>query len=267
MSKDLIIESIKLFLDKANTKMINGIVLTIGVIIIFVILIFAIIIIRKTIRSFNHEQDYIKLLKIHTEANEMLRLLAEQYEKLININNSTSKLFCALNKLIFNRLNGDDNIYKFNELIEAIIYQVPSVLKSSLSKKHRCVLWIPTKENNNLTTLYASSTELQNKSFSINKSFVGRVFLEGEIHNCGNVIEESTYDKKKKNKIHYKSLAGIPIKINNEVVAVLTIDGKEENSFSDEDIDNLYIYSQMISLCMLFIKEKHGIINLKEEAL
>lgn len=244
---------IKAFFDKASPTLINIIVGSFGFTIFLILSIAAYIILKKITKSFIKEEKYDNLQDSYIEMFTNYNKIYTLYAKYANITNVSNQFFNDISILINKHNSGVDVKESSEKLIHSIIYTLPQLLKSSAGESHTCVLWKKSDNDVNMEIIFSSSTSskeaIKGAKKPINKSFVGRVYATGDIRNSGNIIDDTEYYNQ--NTPNYKSLLGIPIKRLEETIAVLTINGKLENSFTDEDIDNITIFATMLSMCML----------------
>lgn len=239
---------------KASPLLINIIVLIIGLIVIAFVGILSFITLKKIGKSFIKEEQYCQLQDKFIDMSETYNLMKELYEKSTNITNVSMQFFHDISILVYKNSKNEDIKKTTKETIEAIIYIIPQLIKSSSGENHRCFLWQPDSRKKNLTNIFSSTNGLQKESLSINDSFAGRIYTTGKERYTPNILEDKDYKAKENSKSKYKSLVGVPIKWEEITIAVLTVDAKKEDGFTEEDIDNLYIFASMLSICLLLYK-------------
>lgn len=247
------------FLSKASPKIVNGVVAVLGIVVIIFVGILLYIVLKKIHSSFTKEEKYNKLLEEFIDTNRALNELNDISEKTINITSVIKQFSYDINMLIYQFCNNKDDFDKDNEIkciIESIINSVSSSLKSAKGEIPKCIFWIPDDDVKNLIRFYTNIIdENNNRKLPINNSFAGRIFSSGKERNCGNIDNDSEFQRESRQKRKYTSLAGVPIKWHNKIIGVLTIDAKKEDAFNDLDMDILNIFAYMLGICYLLFKK------------
>lgn len=253
-----LITVIKEFINKADQSVVTDIVKFIGIVVVIALVIIVVIIVRKLIKSINKGEKYGDL-------QVKLKELSSKYEKLIGVYENCTNTVIIISQylydisiLIHKHYNKENINVDLNKMIEAIIYSLPTIIKSIGGENHRVFVWEPDVSKNNLYNIYSSTNSLLKEPLPINNSFAGIVFSTGNQRYSENIKEEKDYLAHPNSKYKYKSLLGIPIKWEDITIAVLTVDAKRENAFSDEDIESICTFGVMLSICLLLKKMISG---------
>lgn len=233
----------------------------------FVIIIIALVIISIaviTVRRYHKGEEIsfwgIKVSKSQklVEAEQRLRQLSEEFEIVSSNSRQKSillKLFNEILKEVAKLLLINDRT-NFNDRKDRIINSTLNLIISHLTKAkdnvHRVTLFEPDKSDKNKLKAYHHcgfiSIDPEDLWLPLHGSAAGNVFLTGENYISPNVHKESIYYKHPKLKMDYSSLLCVPIQINGNCYGVLSLDGKIENSFDQEDLEYMKYFATLIGM-------------------
>jgi transcriptional regulator with GAF, ATPase, and Fis domain len=243
------------FINKASISTINTIVWILGILIIIAIAIILFLLIRNLSSTFIKQEKYLALLESTNSLKKESESNYRNYEKVASIMLCFEQLNFMVNSLIddfiFKRKSYDEINSDAHEIIKSIVFIIPQNYKTNFGDYHRCFIWIINDDDNNLLANVYSSTGQLLDDLHIQNSFAGRIYSTEEYRYTPNVEKEKDFEKRATSSNKYKSLIGVPIKIDNSTLGVLTIDARKENAFlEDIDIPSLDLFAMKIALCL-----------------
>lgn len=155
-----------------------------------------------------------------------------------------------------------------NKLLDMILYFISSNLTKQKENFHRVAIFIPDKNSKHLRIYRAmgySAEGVTKLRLPISNSFAGQVFRTGKPLNSGQVQKEKIYLKIPETKTEYKSLVCVPIIVNGECRGVLSMDGKQSNSFDLDDADYLRYFAGLIGEIFKLEEVNDDICTIEEE--
>ncbi|MFP7296227.1 GAF domain-containing protein [Neobacillus niacini] len=157
------------------------------------------------------------------------------------------------------------------KVTDMVIEQIPLTLKSMKNINHRCAVFTPDLQMPTHLKIYEgvgfSVQGKENLRLDISSSTAGNVFTKGEYIYCKDVTKEASFKPHPKATKQYHSLVCVPIKIGTETLAVLSIDGSEQDCFTADDIEYLQIFSNQLAIIfnlMGITVNEGGITNVDE---
>jgi len=190
------------------------------------------------------------------QPNEQIRQYQEENTKLSTESKQKTLLIKLLQqmsveiaKAIACRTNQE-----FAELCKAVYqYALPGigiVLTKQQANNHRVAVFIPHSETELKihVAVNFSPDGMKHLRLSILDSAAGKVYRTGETYFCGDVTTEgNSFTAHPKASKQYLSLICVPIKMGEEIVGVLSIDGEEKNSFSNEEAEYLRYFANTLA--------------------
>lgn len=242
------------FMKKADVGIINTIVFVMGIILIIFVIIILSLLVRKLSKTFLREDKYVLLLQEYTEMLSKYEGACKNHDRVNNITKYLVQLDYTVLTLISHSLfatKEQQEIYEIaNKLIETTVFVIPQYFKTNIADNHRCFIWMQKEDSDLLENTYSSTGELK-QDLQVNSSFAGRIYSIGEDRYSPNIDNEKDFQKRDKSTYRYKSLIGVPLKVEENTFGVLTIDAKKENAFNEEDIVHLNLFASLISACTL----------------
>jgi putative methionine-R-sulfoxide reductase with GAF domain len=191
------------------------------------------------------------LIREYKENLQKTMVDSEQKSQILTLIDQVNKEIPELNKL---SAIGENSmlVNRGRKVTDMIIEQIPLTLKSMKNINHRCAVFTVDPENAEELKIFEgcgfSITGKEKLRLKINSSIAGNVFVNGEYSYCKDVTKEKDFKPHPKATKNYKSLLCVPIKIDGYTVAVLSIDGSEEDCFSSDDISYFQIFSNQLAI-------------------
>lgn len=155
---------------------------------------------------------------------------------------------------IEHHINGDEDSLRTHglKIMEFISSQLPLSLKSTKSINHRCAVFVPDPEKpSKLKVLEGCGYSIKGKqNLRLDKvnSIAGKAYTNGEYQYIKDVTKSKDFVKNPKQTKPYYSLLCYPVKIGDDVVAVLSVDGSEKDCFTKDDISYIKMFSNQIGI-------------------
>lgn len=215
----------------------------------------------------------VKIWKLFwAPGSELIQQYKENYEN-ANVDSMQKSLILTLmdqvnreisHLLLLHNESNEKIVQQGRKLTDMIIEQIPLCLKSMKNINHRCAVFVMDEvDRNKLGILEGCGFSLQGKEklrLDISGSIAGKVYTYGEYVYCKDVSKEPGFKPHPKATKQYFSLLCVPVKIDGQTVAVLSIDGSEKDCFSTDDIGYFQMFSNQIAIIFDFtgITENEG---------
>jgi transcriptional regulator with GAF, ATPase, and Fis domain len=199
------------------------------------------------------------LLERYREENEQLALQSKQKTQLIKM---LQQMAVEVTKAMACRSDTE-----FAELCQAVYqYALPGiclVLAKQKANNHRVAVFVPESDTHLKihVAVNFSPDGMKHLRLSIADSAAGRVLQTGEPYFCGDVSTEgNSFTAHPKASRKYLSLICVPIKVGEQIVGVLSIDGEEKDSFSREEAEYLRYFAHTLAP-FLYLERYRGAAN------
>jgi len=250
--------AIKNYLQQADSTIINIVVAALGFVIVVIVILICIPVVRHVFKKLSLEDKSIKLMEKNKDLENEQETICKNYEKSIAMFECVNQITHTINSLLCDYFLGDnepDDIReKAEKIIQSIVYIIPQNFKINYRDFHRCFIWMVKDSDSKILENIYSSTGVMQPNLNLNNSFEGLIYITGEAKCSSNTRSESNNEKETKGRCANKSLIGVPIKIENKTIGVLTLDAKTENAFAKEkDITFLNMFASLVSVCLLLI--------------
>ena len=126
-------------------------------------------------------------------------------------------------------------------------------LKYFPDELHRCAVWIDNNEGHLLPyAVSAGFPEYYQKyrTLEIGKTVAGRCYRIRKPVYAPVVKSEGDYEHNPDSCHDYGSLICVPLMLGNACLGVVTVDGRNENAFTDEDVETVEAYAGMATTAM-----------------
>jgi putative methionine-R-sulfoxide reductase with GAF domain len=207
---------------------------------------------------------YEKLIREYKKTNEQLSADSEHKSFIFTLLDQINREIPTLIKL------KENNSAELDERARHIIHnmivdQIPLALKSMKNIRHRCAVFIvDNSDYSKLMIFEGCGYSLDGKEklrLEINNSMAGEVFRTGKIKYSGDVSKEKSFKPHPKATKKYRSLLCVPVIVRDQVIGVLSLDGSEKDCFTQDDIDYVRIFSNLLAIIMdlmtyNFVKEE-----------
>lgn len=230
-----------------------------GLIVLFIAVLFI-----ETIRRIRKGDEFHLLWFYRLIPNQMIANQSASFEKLnqnalqksqiLKILNSTN---IEMSRMISYGPTGFEN--NKAALYDFVLYSVGNILTKSKESTHRIAIFVDDgngylKVSEGLGYSIDGKRELR---LEINNSVAGHVYRTGESYISGDITSEGNLFKIHPNSTKtYFSLMCVPIKCDNMVLGVLSLDGSEKNSFTKDDLDYLTYFANSLSSLMFIENNK-----------
>jgi transcriptional regulator with GAF, ATPase, and Fis domain len=157
---------------------------------------------------------------------------------------------------------------QFNYFLEKILDVIRYVFMA-----HSAIFFWYRRDKNQIIFYNFSSilNELQKFKYEIGSDIISKVILSGNPNYICNINSNVEHDliKYYQVPVGIKSIAAVPVFINNKVIGVLAVDSKTEDAFGPETIYTLGRFVRMITLILNIYDERYNIelVNQKLDAL
>lgn len=237
--------------EKSHPVVVNIIVLAIGSVIVLWIF-KAYTVLKNNLMGQKAMQELIDRQRAYDEISKERDLLMQR------INQASSqlsglKITCAEleNILLFlGRLDIDALLQRVENFFNSVTERLSSDIKSKPGEIHRTTIWTQI-DPSTLTAIAASSAfseiELYNKTLPIETSSAGRCFKTGKLRISDPLTDEDFHRAPNSND-DIRSLVCVPLTFGNAIWGVLTIDAREENAFTEEDIKLVETYAELVTI-------------------
>ncbi len=245
-----IAEVLVALVEKSHPVVANIIVLAIGAVIVLWIF-KAYTVLKNNLMGQKAIQELIDQQRAYTELSK------EKDDLTQRINQASSqlsglKITCAeLENILLSFGRFDDMLsQKIDRFFNSISERLTSDLKSNPGEIHRCAIWGPFNSHQ-LVAVAASSAfseiELYDKTLPIETSSAGRCFKTGKLRVSNPLTDENFYRTPNSND-DIKSLVCAPLVFGKVIWGVLTVDAKEEDAFTKEDIKLIETYTELATM-------------------
>lgn len=205
-----------------------------------------------------------KLIREYKKTNEQLSADSQQKSLIFTLLDQINREIPTLIKL------KEENLPQLDERARHIIHnmivdQIPLALKSTKNIRHRCAVFIvDNSDYSKLMIFEACGYSLEGKEklrLDINNSMAGEVFRTGKLKYSGDITKEKSFNPHPRATKKYYSLLCAPIKVRDQVIGVLSLDGSEKDCFTQDDVDYVRIFSNLLAIIMdlmeyNFVKEE-----------
>ncbi|WP_299090318.1 GAF domain-containing protein [uncultured Metabacillus sp.] len=203
----------------------------------------------------------VRIWKLYkAPGSDLIQQYKENYEK-ANADSKQKSLILTLIDQVNKEIPGlislketdyEKAIERGRKIIDMGIEQIPLCLKSIKDINHRCAVFtVDPIDTSNLKIYEGCGYSIggkENLRLKISSSIAGKVFTKGEYSYCKDVTKEKDFVPNPKASKSYYSLLCVPIVINGETIAVLSIDGSERNCFSNDDIEYFKMFSNQLAI-------------------
>lgn len=243
----------KELIGKAHPLVVDFILIVIGVVVI--------VWIWSMIQTLKHNTAVYatsdKLIQLQNEYNQLNNnnnILRSKYSQSRATINGIRRTYSELKYILYLFSVGSDIKENSQELLRSITERVANDIKYNAGEIHRCAIWF-NLDDLNLAIAAASSGFPEHyrfqKSLDIDRSIAGRVYRTKTTINSGNVRNDRDYVPNPSSTSRYYSMICAPLVFGNFCFGVITVDGKEENAFLDEDVETIETYAEIVSMLQL----------------
>jgi len=204
--------------------------------------------------------QYKKVIKSTSELEEKYEAVQEQHQKFLK----------RLIVMLRHHDNASRLIQSFVYALQSERYSLDRVLKDTLSE---CITVLERDQSDKSISLFEVQGEhltiidgvrinaesVVNRKFLIGEGFAGWVWNEGHPSYENRIDYENDIRFKHNSKVgrpRYKSILGIPLINNQDIIGVLCIQSEQHNGFCDEDMRALEFYGHLCTLIMSYAKIK-----------
>lgn len=140
-------------------------------------------------------------------------------------------------------------------IFNLVLHGIGTILTKQKANSHRSAIFVPA-ESGTLKVHEASGFSADGKLYlrlDINDSGAGYSYRTGKPYSDGDIRASGKHFKAHpKSKNLYNSLLCVPIKCGEKIIGVLSVDGQEKNSFTEDDEDYLKYFANALSVLMFF---------------
>lgn len=214
---------------------------------------------KGTATALNNTNKLLDLQDKYEREKEERIEQRNNYAQLLEIRNGLTRTYGETKHLLSSLLYGGDTENKGTVLLNTIVNNLTSEIKSKAGGAFRCAIWIASNDEKSLIMSVASSgfggyDLVTNPRFlKMNNSKAGHCFSTQRSCNVSNVNIDNDFVHSGKEPHKYSSLICVPILFAESCWGVITVDGKEDNAFTDEDVKTVESYAEVVSMTLLMI--------------
>ncbi len=263
MFEDALVELVK----KASPWVVNLFLLSIAAVILIWVF-SALRVLKKDISVHSTADKLIELQGKYHELSSANSTLQQKHSQTRIVLDGLKSAYTEARYLFYLLSKDYDIREQAEELLRSILEKLAAELKFDAGESHRCAIWT-TLDSTTLISSIASSGfsdyYRRRRELGIDKSIAGRCYrTKGTIY-LPNIQDDRDFRHRPGLTHKYKSLICVPLVFGDDCLGVVTVDGKEENSFFQEDIEIVQAYSEIIAMViMMYIANTQAIT--REEA-
>lgn len=243
-------EAMVALIGKTSQWVINIIMLAVGSAVIIWVW-SAITVLKKNITVHATADRLLTLQSEYNNLNGNNVLLKEKYNQSLAVQAGIKSISAELKYLFYQFADGMDIQGQAYGLLKLITDRISTDLKFSAGEIHRCAVWLDVDGKN--LGIYAASAGFsdyyrKNRVLEIDRSAAGRCFRTRTSRYIPNVFKDEDFYHNPNYSHRYFSLICVPLILGDVCLGVITVDGKEENTFKIEDIETVEAYSEMAAM-------------------
>lgn len=209
-------------------------------------------------REIDKLKEEVEKLKSLSQTSNAIAMKKGNFLQIFNtIIEGSCSLLKECDDMQFNRTK--DNMFNL------VLTGLANLIKRSENNIHKVSILIP--NNNGNLKIYENKAVghsiqgIEKLELPIRTSAAGYVYSTGEVYMCNDLTNDplKLFKKHPKSKGEYYSLICVPIVVEDEVIAVLSLTGKEKNSFTKDDKDYLVYFASAISQLFYIIHIRKSI--------
>jgi hypothetical protein len=236
--------------EKAHPWVVDVVLLAIGALIVVWVW-SAISVLKKNITVHATADRLLTLQEEYNKMNANMFLVQEKYSQSVAILAGIKSTYAELKYLFFQFANGNDIQGQGYGILKLITDRMPIDLKSSAGEIHRCAIWVVVNEKNlgiNVASAGFSDYYRNYRTLEIDHSSAGRCYRTKTPRYSANVDADSDFFHNPNSAHNYKSLICVPLILGDICLGVITVDGKKENAFKEEDIGIIETYAEIATI-------------------
>lgn len=249
-------------IDKADVWVINSLAIAASALIVSW-LFYALLRLRKNNIPEDMVYKFASLQEAHNELRRDYDNLTRRYGQAAVVTRSIKKTQIEVNGLFYlfiNFANIEGHAY---DILTLIVNRVSMDLKYFPDELHRCAIWLDNNEGQLVP--YAVSSGFPEyyqkyRTLEVGKTVAGRCCRIRKPVYAAIAKNEGDYEPNPDSRHNYNSLICVPMMLGNDCFGVMTVDGRNENAFTEEDVETVEAYAGMATTAMA-VEALYGVIK------